>query len=150
MTARHAPTDPLEDSPEHRLYWRNGATVPPRLLLLDTPDIDSDAPVNWQRADIIRQASDVLIAVLTQQKYNDAAVKQFFRRAVAADKPIVVVFNQCDLRADREYWPLWLATFAEETGAKPELVYVAPYDRQAANEQKLPFYAVGAVRARAA
>jgi hypothetical protein len=139
-----APTDPLEDSPVHRLYWRNGAAVPPRLLLLDTPDIDSDAPVNWQRADIIRQASDVLIAVLTQQKYNDAAVKQFFRKAVEADKPIVVLFNQCDLKGDREYWPLWLATFATETGATPELVYVAPYDRQAANDQKLPFFNVGA------
>ena len=35
----------------------------------------------------------VLLAVLTQQKYNDAAVKQFFRAAVEADKPIVVLFN---------------------------------------------------------
>jgi hypothetical protein len=139
----HSPDDPLTDSAEHRLFWRSGVAVPPRLLLLDTPDIDSDAPVNWQRADIIRQASDVLIAVLTQQKYNDAAVKQFFRKAAEADKPIIVVFNQCDLHADRDYWPLWLATFAEETGAKPELVYVVPYDRQAAAERQLPFFFVG-------
>ena len=114
------------------------------MLLLDTPDIDSDAPVNWQRADIIRQASDVLIAVLTQQKYNDAAVKQFFRKAAEADKPIIVVFNQCDLHADREYWPLWLQTFAEEIAARPELVYVVPYDRQGAAERRLRFFSVGA------
>jgi len=139
----HSPEDPLADSIEHRLFWRGGAAVPPRLLLLDTPDIDSDAPVNWQRADIIRQASDVLIAVLTQQKYNDAAVKQFFRKAAEADKPIIVVFNQCDLQADRDYWPLWLTTFADETGAKPDLVYVVPYDRQAAAERRLPFFSVG-------
>ena len=76
----------------------------------------------------------MLVAVLTQQKYNDAAVKQFFRAAVEADKPIVVVFNQCELEADRDYWPRWLATFREETGAAPELVYVVPYDRRAAEE----------------
>ncbi len=140
----HAAEDPLADTPEHRLFWRTGAAMPPRLLLLDTPDIDSDAPVNWQRADIIRQASDVLIAVLTQQKYNDAAVKQFFRKAAEADKPIIVLFNQVDLVADREYWPLWLNTFAEETGTRPELVYVVPYDRAATATLKLPFFSVGA------
>ncbi len=88
----------------------------------------------------------MLVAVLTQQKYNDAAVKQFFRKAAAADKPVIVCFNQCDLEADREYWPQWLATFCDETGAQPELVYVAPYDRLAANELRLPFYEVGSRR----
>ena len=107
--------------------------MPPRLLLLDAPDVDSDVTVNWHRARAIRQAADVLVAVLTQQKYNDAAVKQFFRAAVEAEKPIVVVFNQCELEADREYWPQWLATFCEQTGARPELVYVVPYDRRAAD-----------------
>lgn len=138
-----AATDALADAPEHLLFWRAGEHVPPRLLLLDTPDIDSDAQVNWQRADQIRQSSDVLVAVLTQQKYNDAAVKQFFRKAAEADKPVVVVFNQCDLEADREYWPEWLATFVNETGAQPELVYVIPYDRAASTQLRLPFYAVG-------
>ncbi|HEV7223335.1 MAG TPA: GTPase, partial [Pirellulales bacterium] len=139
----HSPDDALGEADEHRLFWRVGANVPPSLLLLDTPDIDSDAQVNWRRADQIRQSSDVLIAILTQQKYNDAAVKQFFRKAAEADKPVVVVFNQCDLEGDRDYWPQWLATFVEETGAQPELVYVIPYDRAASTELQLPFYAVG-------
>lgn len=138
-----SPEDPLQESPENRLFWRVGQNVPPRLLLLDAPDVDSDAHVNWRRARAIRQAADVLVAVLTQQKYNDAAVKQFFREAVLADKPIVVVFNQCDLKEDRDYWPDWLATFAGETGAEPELVYVVPWDRGAANQMRLPFFEVG-------
>lgn len=135
--------DPLADAPEHRLFWRISHRMPPRLLLLDTPDIDSDAKVNWQRAEAIRQAADVLIAVLTQQKYNDAAVKQFFRKAAEADKPVIVVLNQCDLIEDRRYWPLWLATFTQETHIQPEGVYVVPYDRQAAMTMQLPFYDVG-------
>ena len=135
--------DALGDTPENRLYWRIGSRMPPRLLLLDAPDIDSDVTVNWDRARAIRQAADVLIAVLTQQKYNDAAVKQFFRAAVEADKPIVVVFNQCELAADAPDWPRWLDTFCRETGARPELVYVIPYDRQAAMQLRLPFHDVG-------
>ena len=128
---------PLDDTPENRLYWR-GPTMPPRLLLLDAPDVDSDVTVNWQRARAIRQTADVLVAVLTQQKYNDAAVKQFFRAAVEAQKPIVVVFNQCDLDdrdIGRNGWP----RFCQHTGARPELVYVVPYDRAAAEELRLPF-----------
>ncbi len=143
LAAWKSAEDPLGDCPEHMLYWRVGRNVPPRLLLLDAPDVDSDVTVNWQRARTIRQAADVLVAVLTQQKYNDAAVKQFFREAVEADKPIVVVFNHCDLQRDRDYWPQWLATFSAETGAEPELVYVVPHDRVAVEQLRLPFYAVG-------
>jgi hypothetical protein len=138
-----SPQDPLREWPEDLVFWRVGAKVPPRLLLLDAPDIDSDAQVNWRRARAIRQTADVLLAVLTQQKYNDAAVKQFFREAVEADKPIVVIFNQVDLEADQPYWPLWLETFCRETGARPELVYVVPLDRKAAEQLRLPFHPVG-------
>ena len=142
--------DPEHECPEDQLFWRVGKNVPPRLLLLDTPDVDSDATVNWRRARAIRQVSDVLVAVLTQQKYNDAAVKQYFREAVEADKPIVVVFNQCDLEADRPFWPQWLATFCTQTGAAPELVYVMPTDRRAADRLELPLLEVGADGRRAA
>jgi hypothetical protein len=140
MHAWQSADDPLNDASTDRIYWRLGNQVPPRLVLVDAPDVDSDVTVNWQRARAIRQSADVLIALLTQQKYNDAAVKQFFRAAVEADKPIIVVFNFCDLEADRDYWPQWLARFRAETGAKPELVYVVPNDRAAASELRLPFY----------
>ncbi len=139
----HSPQDPLRDDPENLLFWRVGARMPPRLLALDAPDVDSDARVNWDRARALRQTADVLVAVLTQQKYNDAAVKQFFREAVKADKPIVILFNQCDMQADQPYWPLWLATFCQETGTRPELVYVLPLDRPAAQALRVPFFNVG-------
>lgn len=130
----------LEDRAEDTLFWRASDQAPRNLLLLDTPDIDSDAPVNWQRADAVRQSADVLIAVLTQQKYNDAAVKQFFRKAAAEDKLVVVVFNQCELPDDEAYWPLWLKTFSGETGLVPHAVYVTPGDRKAAEALTLPFH----------
>jgi hypothetical protein len=132
--------EPLEDSATHRLFVREVDHTPANLMVLDTPDIDSDARVNWDRADHIRQAADVLIAVLTQQKYNDAAVKEFFRKAAQEDKVVIVVFNQVLLPEDEAYWPLWLETFCNETGIAPQLVYIAPNDRRAADTLQLPFF----------
>lgn len=127
------------ESDVDRLYWKASPRLPPNLLLLDTPDIDSDATINWRRADAIRHASDLLVAVLTMQKYNDAAVKQFFREAAREDKVVIVVFNLVELPYDEEFWPEWLATFERETGVHPQLVFVAPRDRAAAEELRLPF-----------
>jgi hypothetical protein len=131
--------EPLESTAEHRLFWKTADELPPNLLVLDTPDIDSDAEVNWHRADCIRHCADVLIAVLTQQKYNDAAVKQFFRKAADEDKAVIVVFNQCLLPEDEPFWPKWLETFSRGTGIEPELVYLAPNDRRAAESNRLAF-----------
>jgi hypothetical protein len=136
----HSADDPLRETTENGLFWRVSSTLPERLLLLDAPDVDSNATMNWDRARAIRQTADVLVAILTQQKYNDAAIKQFFRAAVEAKKPIIVVFNQCELEADRDYWPQWLQTFCEHTGANAEWVYIVPYDRTAAEKLALPFY----------
>lgn len=132
--------DALKQTDQDYLFWREYSQGPDNLLLLDTPDIDSDAEVNWARADKVRRAADVLIAVLTQQKYNDAAVKKFFRIAAQEDKAVLVVFNQCLLPEDDQYWPIWLETFCHETGVSPEFVYVAPHDRKAAEENQLPFF----------
>ena len=123
----------------HCLLWHEHGCVPKNLVILDTPDVDSDAPVNWQRADAGRQAADVLVAVLTQQKYNDAAVKQFFRKAAAEDKAAIIIFNQIELPDDEPYWPIWLNTFCGETGLQPEYVYLAPNDRKAAEAIALRF-----------
>ena len=128
------------------LFWAESDAVPPNLLLLDTPDVDSDAPVNWERAAKVRTAADVLLAVLTEQKYNDAAVVRFFREAGGkavhgADAAVVAVFNQVDLPEDEGYWPTWVGTFAERTGITPDLLFLAPHDREAAKELRLPFLA---------
>lgn len=143
LQAWSAAGEALEAADEHYLFWRACAALPPKLVLLDTPDVDSDAHVNWQRADIVRQTADVLIAVVTQQKYNDAAVKKFFRHAAAADKAIVLLFNQVDLALDRDVWPQWLDVFCRETGARPVFACVVPYDRAAAVDRGLRFYSIG-------
>ncbi|MDR0869564.1 MAG: GTPase domain-containing protein [Planctomycetaceae bacterium] len=131
---------PLKEDTANFLYWKEVPTVPDNLLLLDTPDIDSDREVNWERAKAIRNAADVIIAVLTEQKYNDAAVRQFFREASAADKPVIVLFNMFDLKNDAEQLPQWLSQFCNETHTNPFAVFVAPFDKEKAAQRTLPFY----------
>jgi hypothetical protein len=130
----------LEEDETHRLFWRTAKELPSSLLVLDTPDIDSDARINWVRADAVRRSADVLIAVLTQQKYNDAAVKEFFRKAGDEDKAVLIVFNQCLLPEDEPFLSIWLETFCRETQIRPDAVYVTPSDRRAAENLQLPFY----------
>lgn len=133
---------PLKLANENFLFWHEGEHVPERLLLLDTPDFDADREINWGRAKSIRHAADVVIAVLTEQKYNDATVRQFFREAAEAGKPIVILFNMVDLDSDAQILSRWLQQFCHETGTKPIEILVAPYNRECVETLTLPFYAV--------
>ncbi len=134
--------DAVAEGPSNRLIHREDPTglQPPNLVLLDTPDVDGAIPVNWDRARLISHAADVLIAVLTQQKFNDAAVRRFFREAAEADKTILVVFNMVEWPEDREHCARWLDTFCRGTGATPAHVYAVPRDRAAARESRLLFH----------
>lgn len=70
--------------------------LPDRLVLLDTPDIDSIAKENWELAKNIREAGDVLVAVLTGQKYADLCVVEFLQEARRAGRYVVALMNMAD------------------------------------------------------
>jgi len=127
---------------EHRLVWREDPTgrQPARLVLIDTPDIDGPLRDNWHRAELVRNACDVIVAVLTQQKYNDAAVREFFTAAAAARKTVIVVFNMVDWPRQRDRIGGWLATFAAETGVEPAAVYAAPHNPTKADLGQIDFF----------
>jgi hypothetical protein len=134
--------DALDMSADDRLVWREDTTgeQPVRLVIVDTPDIDGTLRDNWQRAELVRNAADVIVAVLTQQKYNDAAVRDFFTAAARAGKTVLVIFNMVDWPAQRERIPGWLATFTAETGIEPLAVYAAPHDFRAAEAGRIAFH----------
>ena len=124
------------------LVWREDPTgrQPARLILVDTPDVDGTLRENWQRAEAVRNACDVIIALLTQQKYNDAAVRDFFAAAAAANKSLIVVFNMVNWPAQRQRIAGWLATFNAETGAEPLAVYAVPHDFARAEAGSIEFF----------
>lgn len=136
--------DALDASRGDVLVWREDESgrQPPRLVVLDTPDIDGTLRENWHRAELVRNAADVLVAVLTQQKYNDAAVREFFAAAGAAGKTVIVIFNMVVWPAQRERLAGWLRTFSAETGIAPVAVYAAPHDPVAADAGRITFHAV--------
>jgi hypothetical protein len=74
--------------------------LPDSLVLLDTPDIDSVIRHNWELAKSIREAGDVLIGVLTAQKYADSLVVEFFREAQRSGRRIVPLMNFADDHSD--------------------------------------------------
>ena len=110
------------------------------MILLDTPDIDSVLRENWRRAEKVRYAADVLVCMLTGQKYNDAAVVDFFRQAAHSDKTIIAVFNLIDWPDDELSCQHWLQTFRERTGAEVYAAYAIPRDREAAKQHQLNFH----------
>lgn len=128
----------------HRLVWREDVSgqQSPRLVLLDTPDIDGTLQANWHRAELVRNACDVIVAVLTQQKYNDATVREFFRAAATAQKTTIIVFNMVDWPVQRDRIAGWLATFCAQTGIAPAAVYAVPFDAAAAAAGSITFYAL--------
>ena len=136
--------DAVDGSRGDVLIWREDprGDQPERLVILDTPDIDGTLRENWRRAELVRNAADVIVAVLTQQKYNDAAVREFFTAAAAAGKTVIVVFNLLDWPRQRERLAGWLDTFATETGAAASAVYAAPHDPQAAAGGRIPLLPV--------
>jgi hypothetical protein len=136
--------DALDASRGDVLVWREDESgrQPQRLVVLDTPDIDGTLRENWHRAELVRTAADVLVAVLTQQKYNDAAVREFFAAAAAAGKTVIVIFNMVEWPAQRDRLAGWLKTFSIETGIAPAAVYAAPRDLAAAEAGRITFQAL--------
>lgn len=109
------------------LFTAEAATLPDHLILLDTPDVDSIDTINWEQADNIRAAGDVLIAVLTGEKYKDERVVQFFRQAAASGRWIVPLMNKADPSDDFEVARQQLEEFCEETAIDAD-VYCLPHD----------------------
>lgn len=144
--------DPLADGGPHRLFWREDESgrQPPRLVLLDTPDVDGTLRDNWRRAELVRSACDLIVAVLTQQKYNDAAVREFFTAAAVAGKAVVVVFNMLEWPQQAAVIGGWLDTFRRQTGLDPVAVYAAPWNRDRASQGGIDFFEVAGDATKAA
>lgn len=104
------------DSPPDTLFVTTAIHLPDRLVLLDTPDVDSIDTEHWEVADAIRAAGDVLIAVLTGEKYKDDRVIAYFRQALASGRVIVPVMNKANPADDFAVARKQLAEFRELVG----------------------------------
>lgn len=118
------PEDVLDNShPQERLFVTKSNAINNSWLLLDTPDIDSILRENWDIADRVISASDVVIAVLTEEKYNDYAVVEFFRRVKQEGKMIIPLMNKVNMGDPRaiEYAREQVKHFLNEIGLENEI-----------------------------
>ena len=69
-----------------------------RIVLIDTPDLDSDLIEHRKEALAVADQADVILFVTTATRYGDAVVWETLTR-LAADRRVVVVLNRTPSRA---------------------------------------------------
>ncbi len=102
--------------------------LPDRLVLLDTPDVDSIDRENWDRADHIRATGDVLIAVVTAEKYKDDRIIAYYRAARAAGRIVLPLMNKANPAEDYATARSQLGDFCREVGLDNPPCFVVPHD----------------------
>ncbi len=144
--AAHA-TDPA--LPAEALFVVRDDSLPDHLVLMDTPDVDSIMRQNWEVTAHLRAAGDVMIAVITGEKYKDDRVVQFFRQAAASGRVIVPVMNKANPANDFAVARRQLADFCADVGTDSP-VFVIPHDFSIGDNLQTPVRALdGALELRA-
>ena len=109
------------------LFVSEEPSLPDHLIIMDTPDIDSIDTRNWEVADHIRAAGDVLIAVVTGEKYKDDRVIQYFKHAVASGRRLIPVMNKANPDDDYAIARRQLEDFLSDVGTEAPC-FVIPHD----------------------
>lgn len=125
-------------TPPNTLFVAEQRSLPDRLVLLDIPDIDSIDQQNWEVAENIQAAGDVLVAVLTGEKYKDDRVIAFFRRAHAAGRVILPLMNKAHPKNGYEVARTQLADFRDHVGLDRPACFVLPHDYDLAGDFRRP------------
>ena len=103
--------------PAEALFVVREDSLPNRLVIMDTPDVDSIEKRNWDVAAHLRAAGDVIVAVVTGEKYKDERVVEFFRHAVAAERVVLPVMNKANPENDFAVARKQLDEFRKDSGA---------------------------------
>ncbi len=92
------PEEVLETYDQDSIFVAESNHIPPNLVLFDTPDINSILKENWEIAEKIMFASDVILAVLHPVAYADKKVVDFCRKAEEMGRTVIPVVNMIDPR----------------------------------------------------
>ncbi len=136
---------PLEDPrsvvdpelPAEALFVVLDDSLPDHLVLMDTPDVDSIMRRNWEVAAHLRAAGDVMIAVITGEKYKDDRVVEFFRQAVAAARVVVPVMNKANPAEDYAVARRQIEDFCRDVGVEGP-AFVIPHDFDIGEDLRRP------------
>ncbi|MFO7975071.1 MAG: hypothetical protein R6V12_10605, partial [Candidatus Hydrogenedentota bacterium] len=129
------------EAPADRLFVATNPDLPERLVLMDTPDVDSIEKEHWEVADHLRAAGDVIVAVVTGEKYRDERVVAFFREAQASGRMVIPLLNKADAADDFATARHQLDEFRRDVGFEGP-VFVVPHDFQLAQQYTGPIQAL--------
>jgi energy-coupling factor transporter ATP-binding protein EcfA2 len=114
-----------EPGPPGRLFLTSTPTLPPGLVLVDTPDFDSVVRENRLRSEALLVTVDVVVFVVSRHTYQNAALVDVVQQAVGRGRPWVVVYNEApELETVRAH----LDKLAADVGALPFARYRSPHD----------------------
>jgi hypothetical protein len=114
-----------EPGPPGRLFLTSTPTLPPGLVLVDTPDFDSVVRENRLRSEALLVTVDVVVFVVSRHTYQNAALVDVVQQAVGRGRPWVVVYNEApELQTVRAH----LDKLAADVGALPFARYRSPHD----------------------
>lgn len=114
-----------EPGPPGRLFLASTPTLPPGLVLVDTPDFDSVVRENRLRSEALVVTVDVVVFVVSRHTYQNAALVDVVRQAVGRGRPWVVVYNEAP---EPETVRAHLDKLATDVGAPPFARYRSPHD----------------------
>jgi hypothetical protein len=121
--------DPLiRNHPPQALFVAEAEALPMSRVLLDTPDVDSIDLANWETAARLRASGDVVLAVLTGEKYQDERVVAFFREAAASGRMVLPIMNKANPDRDYEVARAQLETFCISAGIEGAPLFAAPHN----------------------
>lgn len=122
-------TDPVDrTAPPDVLFMKPCEHLSDFLVLLDVPDVDSIDILNWDVAENIQAVCDVLIAVLTGEKYQDDKVIEYFKRAASSGRIILPLMNKANSDNDFGVARAQLDDFCEATGIVDPVCFAVPHD----------------------
>lgn len=122
-------TDPVDrTAPPDVLFMKACDQLSDSLVLLDVPDVDSIDVVNWDVAENIQAVCDVLIAVMTGEKYQDDKVIEYFKRAASSGRIILPLMNKADSGQDYSVARAQLDDFCQAAGIEDAACFAVPHD----------------------
>lgn len=122
-------TDPVDrTAPANVLFMKPSLDLPDFLVLLDVPDVDSIDLINWDVAENIQAVCDVLIAVLTGEKYQDDKVVEYFRKAAGSGRIILPLMNKTSADGNFAVARAQIEDFCQVVGIDPPAFFAVPHD----------------------
>lgn len=108
-------------------------TMPPHLLLIDTPDFDSILADHRATSESLLAVADLVVAVVTKHSYQNRAVVEFFRQWLRHGRPWILVYNEA---IDANIAAAHADKLISDVGSAPMAAYWAVHDLAVARGEK--------------